>query len=329
MNRFALSRDAIKRLDGWSTGAQALVLLDSAHKLGWTRFLVRPRRLAAIVRFTALPQDRVQNVLEALAALGVVELNGDEARLSAPFAEMMTPDGFAMLSEKLAQARLTARLLSKVVESNGAPVLSGDDSLTIARGVTFQPAQVGRDLFRETLESLPEYTAAVRRGRVLDVGCGVASGLLTTAAIFPEIRGLGLELVPAVAAEAVRRAKAQGVDDRVEIRAIDARDFDETAAYDACFWAQPFFSDHARLPTLQAIHRALAPGGVLLEQELESEPEDPAGQAAFAMRRMVFRAQSVPFAPSAECLAAEAASAGFTLVRIASTNLGRMVVLQR
>ena len=110
---------------------------------------------------------------------------------------------------------------------------------------------------------------------------------------------------------------------------MDAREFHETAAYSACFWAQPFFGKEARLPTLRTIHQALAPGGVLLEQELVSEPVDPAGQAAFALSRMIFQAQGICFAPTAESLAQEAESAGFTLIRIASTNLGRMVVLRR
>ncbi|MEV4349303.1 class I SAM-dependent methyltransferase [Actinoplanes sp. NPDC049596] len=319
----------MNHLDAWSTGAQALTLLSAAHRLGWIQFLVRPRKTAELIQFTGLRQERLKDALGALAALGVVELTGDDVRLSAPFAEMMTPDGFAALRDTLELAHLTTRLVAEVVEGDESPVLSGADSLTVARGVTFQPAEVGRDIFRQTMDSLPEYTDAIRRGRVLDVGCGVASGLLTTASIFPEMQGLGIELVPAVAEEASRRASEQGVAERIEIRSLDVREFDETAAYSACFWAQPFFRKQDRLPTLRVIHKALAPGGVLLEQELMSEPADPADQAAFALSRLTFQAQGIAFAPTAESLAQEAQSAGFTLVRIASTNLGRMVVLRR
>ncbi|WP_410813420.1 SAM-dependent methyltransferase [Micromonospora sp. 067-2] len=282
-----------------------------------------------MARHTAIPPQRLRDGLDALVSLEIVEQTGDELRLTAPFAEMLTPDGLLSLGDKLDEAHLMARLVGEAVEVNGLPMLSSDDALTAARGATFQPTEVGRAIFRQTLDRVPEYAAAIGQGRVLDVGCGVASGLLTTAALFPEIYGLGLELVPAVAAEATRRAAAHGVADRIEIRAADARHLDETAAYDACFWAQPFFSADARLPTLRAIHRALAPGGILLEQELDSKPTDIEHASAFALRRMVFQGWGAPFASTAEQLAVEAGAVGFTLVRIATTNLGRMVVLRR
>ncbi|WFF00226.1 hypothetical protein [Micromonospora sp. WMMD964] len=81
--------------------------------------------------------------------------------------------------------------------------------------------------------------------------------------------------------------------------------------------------------TLRAIHRALAPGGILLEQELDSKPADTAHAPALALRRMVFHGWGISFASTAEQLAVEAQAAGFTLIRIATTNLGRMVVLRR
>ncbi|MEU6207186.1 hypothetical protein ABZ814_26765 [Micromonospora musae] len=74
------------------------------------------------------------------------------------------------------------------------------------------------------------------------------------------------------------------------IRTLDAREFDEAPAYDACFWAQPFLSYDARLP-LRAIHRALVPGGVLFEQELDEEPADDTGRAAFATQARARRSR--------------------------------------
>ncbi|MFI6066647.1 SAM-dependent methyltransferase [Micromonospora sp. NPDC051227] len=327
-DRVELIGEARNRLAAWSEGAQALSLLSSVHRLGWTQFLREPRSFAELLRHSAIPPQRLRDGLDALVSLKVVAQTGDEFRLTAPFAEMLTPDGLLYLGDKLDEARLMARLVGEAAEADGLPTLSSDDAVTVARGATFQATEVGRAVFRETLNDVPEYADAVGRGRVLDVGCGVASGLLTTAALFPTIYGLGLELVPAVAAEAARRAAAQGVADRIEIRAADARHFDETGAYNACFWAQPFFSADARLPTLRAIHRALAPGGILLEQELD-KPTDAAHPPAFALRRMVFQGWDAPFASTAEHLAVEAQAAGFTLVRIATTNLGRMVVLRR
>ncbi|MDG4782423.1 class I SAM-dependent methyltransferase [Micromonospora sp. WMMD961] len=328
-DRVRLIGEARDRLAAWSEGAQALSLLSSVHRLGWTHLLREPRSFGELVRHSSIPRQRLRDGLDALVSLKIVEQSGDEFRLTAPFAEMLTPDGLFHLGDKLDEARLMARLVGEAVKVNGLPMLSSDDAVAVARGATFQATEVGRAVFRETLNDVPEYAAALGQGRVLDVGCGVASGLLTTAALFPTIYGLGLELVPAVAAEAARRAVAQGVADRIEIRATDARHFDEPGAYNACFWAQPFFSADARLPTLRAIHRALAPGGILLEQELDSKPTDTAHAPAFALRRMVFHSWGTSFATTAEHLAVEAQAAGFTLIRIATTNLGRMVVLRR
>jgi hypothetical protein len=93
-------------------------------------------------------------------------------------------------------------------------------------------------------------------------GCRLWRGgfLLSTAQAFPAIRGVGVEVVPAVAAEAERRARAVGVADRVEVRGIDARKLTDEDAFDAAFWAQPFFPASTRPGVLAAIHRALRPG---------------------------------------------------------------------
>jgi SAM-dependent methyltransferase len=328
-NRIELTGEARARVDSWSAGAQALALLSSVHKLGLTRFLIQPRPYAELAEFTRLSPDHLRCVIDVLDRLSVVEQTGDVIRLRPPFAEMMSQDGLAALGDALDQAQLLAQLVGEAVGADELPALSDSEALTLARGVTFQPARMGQHVFSETLDSVPEYSNAVREGRLLDVGCGVASGLLTTAALFPRVRGVGIELNPLVAAEAGRRVKARGMSDRITIRTMYAPDLDEPAAYNACFWAQPFFTEEDRLPTLKAIHRALLPGGVLLEQELDSEPVDAADKPAFDMRAMVFRSWGMPFARPAEHLAAEAEAAGFTLVRIATTNLGRMVVLRR
>ncbi|MFG1654892.1 hypothetical protein ACGFIE_33715 [Micromonospora sp. NPDC049275] len=53
----------------------------------------------------------------------------------------------------------------------------------------------------------------------------------------------------------------------VSFDAIDAREFEESEGFDACFWAQPFFPAETRADTLRMVRRALKPGGILIEQE--------------------------------------------------------------
>jgi hypothetical protein len=64
-------------------------------------------------------------------------------------------------------------------------------------------------------------------------------------------------------------------------------------------------------------------------QERERRPDDPAERIAFALRELVFSGWGVPFARSAEALAAEAADAGFVLDRIGETPFGRLVIARK
>jgi hypothetical protein len=77
------------------------------------------------------------------------------------------------------------------------------------------------------------------------------------------------------------------------------------------------------------IGRALTPGGVVIEQEMEVEPADEEDRLGFGLRALIFGGWDVPFARTAEDLAAEAETAGFQNVRIAQTDLGRVVVSRR
>jgi hypothetical protein len=142
------------------------------------------------------------------------------------------------------------------------------------------------------------------------------------------MRSVAIELVPTVAAEAVRRAEALGVADRVEIRCLDIRDLKDEEQYGGAFWAQPFFPESTRAETLAVIRRALEPGGFLFLQETAPEPP-PSGRAAYAVRRLVIRGWNRPFGRTAEQLAVEAQAAGFDLVRIAATHSSRYVILRR
>ncbi|WP_433013447.1 SAM-dependent methyltransferase [Kribbella sp. CA-294648] len=175
---------------------------------------------------------------------------------------------------------------------------------------------------------MPELAELVSTQRWLDVGCGVGGSSLTLATLFPQMRSVAVELVPKVAAEAVRRAEGHGVADRVDIRCMDIRDLKEVDEFGGAFWAQPFFPEETRAETLAVIRRAIRPGGLLFMQEHEPEPA-PSGRSAYAVRRLVANGWNVPFGRTAEQLVAEAEAAGFDPVRIAATEVGRYAILRR
>jgi len=329
MDRFVLSSQARGSVETWAAGAQVLTLLTTLHAKGWTRFLAEPRDHDALIRFSGLAPTRVADIVAALEANGVVEQQDGTVRLSPAFEALAADDAFIRLTELLDKAEVTNRLTRTIVEEPGPLPLTEADALVIARAAGGRPTSVTRALFEQSLvPQVPETVELIRSGRWLDVGCGVAGATLTFATMLPELQAVAIELVPAVAAETVRRVEALGVSDRVEIRCMDAQDLAEEDVFAGAFWAQPFFPEAARAGTLAAIRRALVPGGTLVMQEMEPEPQE-ADRAAYALRRLIAQGREVPFGRTAEELAAEAGAAGFELIRIAVTDFGRMVLVRR
>ncbi|MEV8377198.1 class I SAM-dependent methyltransferase [Kribbella sp. NPDC056861] len=327
--RLELAVEGRKSVEGWAAGAQVLALLSTIHELGWTRYLAEPRELAELAAYSGLPPTRVSDLVAVLAEYGVVVDDNGRVRLSSQYEAFAADDAWIGLGEILDRSAVMSKLIDTAVREPGPLPLSEDDALVIARASGGRATAETRRLFEQVfLPQLPELADLVRRERWLDVGCGVAGSSLTLATLFPEMRSVAVELVPTVAAEALRRAEAQGVADRVEIRCLDIRELKETDEFGGAFWAQPFFPESTRAETLAVIRRAIKPGGLLFLQETEPEPQ-PSGGLAYAVRRLVTRGWDVPFGRTAEQLAAEAETAGFDLVRLAVTDVGRYVVAQR
>ncbi|MEU5786049.1 SAM-dependent methyltransferase [Micromonospora lupini] len=327
VERGNLARAAQARVAAWSNGAQALALLAAAHEHGWLTFLSRPRTTSEVAAFTGMEDTRLAVAFDALEAAGVVRRTDELLELRPEFAELIADDGLYALDDILARASAMIRIVGDSAHASEPARPTEEESLAIARGFVWRPGPGGREIYRGMLDALPEFASALDSGRVLDVGCGVAGAMLTAASMFPGMTGVGLEVEPAVAAEAQRRAATFGA--RIRIIATDAREFDETDGFDVCFWAQPFFPAETRADTLRMIRRALKPGGILIEQEMEVEPQDEDARLGFALRRLVFSGWNVPFARTAESLKVEATDEGFEHIRIATANLGRVVVSRR
>lgn len=108
--------------------------------------------------------------------------------------------------------------------------------------------------------AIPEYRDRLASGGpLLDLGSGAGGALLSTLAMFPGLRAVGVEVVGAVAHELRARAADSGVADRVEIHAADASELTLESEFGACYWAQAFFAPHTRAGTLEAVRRALRP----------------------------------------------------------------------
>ncbi|GAA2151625.1 class I SAM-dependent methyltransferase [Kitasatospora kazusensis] len=117
-------------------------------------------------------------------------------------------------------------------------------------------------------------------GRVLDLGCGEAPWLLRALAAHPRLRAVGVDTDAEALTLAQRAAETLGVAQRLGLHHQDAREFGLPEPFDVvlCVGATHAFGGLA--PTLAAVARHLAPGGVALVGEgyWEREP-DPAALA--------------------------------------------------
>jgi SAM-dependent methyltransferase len=329
LERFGLANQARQNLQTLATGAEVLTLLTALRDQGWFRFLAAARDKAALAEFSGLPDKRLTDILAVLEEYGIVEHPDGTVRLSPEYAALTGDDALISLDAVLDQHAMNSHLIRTAAQDPGPLPLTEDDALVIARSVGGRANDGTRAAYDQVLlPQLPELIALLRTDRWLDVGCGVASATLTMATLYPEMNAVAIELVPTVAAETVRRAKAHGVADRVDVRATDVRDLDEKDEFGGAFWAQPFFPESTRADTLAVILRALKPGGLLFVQEMEPEP-DEADRPAYAVRRLIAQGWDVPFGRTAEQLAEEVQAAGFELVRLTSTDFGRFVIARR
>jgi SAM-dependent methyltransferase len=316
----------------WAEGLELVELVHAAHRAGWLGQLRGETTAAELATTTDVPAEQVSDVLAVLAAAGVLQGRGSSFRLSPAFDALVAgaagvdvPTVFGAVELARGQA---ARAVQPIGQQRG---LDGEQALALARDWGVRATSGARQLYGMLYQALPEYRDRLDRGGpLLDVGSGVGGALLTTLTLFGELRAVGVEIVPEVAAALGRRAQDAGVEDRVDIRNVDARDLRDESVFTVSYWAQAFFPAETRADTLAAVVRALRPDGLLLMQELfppQTGQDKPTTRAA--LDRLSARQQHIAFGLSAEDLADEGRAAGLRDARIIDSPVGRLVTLRK
>lgn len=316
-------------VQGWAEGLELFELFRAAHRAGWLDRLRDGTTAARLAEATGAPAEQTEDVLATLTSAGVVQHQDDAFRLTPAFDALLAGTSGVDVPTVLDAADLARdRVAGAVLPAGRQHDLDDDQALRLARGWGVRPEDGARQLYQVLYQALPDYQHRLARGGpLLDVGSGVGGALLTTLALHDGLRAVGVEVVPAVAAELTARAADAGVADRLDVRVTDARELPDADAFEVCYWAQAFFPAEARAGTLAAIRRALRPGGLLLVQELFPAQDDPGTRGA--LDRLFHRRQRVAFGVSAEDLAAEGTTAGFDEPEIVDSPLGRLVLLRR
>ncbi|MFR0359243.1 SAM-dependent methyltransferase [Streptomyces sediminimaris] len=330
LERLQAALSARSMVKDWAAGAELMELIRAVHEAGWLERMHGRTTVEELASKTGTSTEAVSDVLEVLASAGVVQAEDTSFQLSEAFDALVQGASGVDLSTALAAHDL-ARIC--IAEATGrVDSRSGfDGALALARDWGVRAGGGARQLYGLVYEALPEYRDRLAAGGpLLDVGSGVGGALLTTLSLFPGLRAVGVEIVPAVAAETRDRAEEAGVASRVAVRAVDARSLEDESAFAVCYWAQGFFPAGTRTDVLKAIFRALQPGGLLLMQEtFPSTTARDGCTTRSRLDRLVYRRQNIAYGLSAEDLVAEAEAAGFQDLLVLDSPAGRLVMVRK
>jgi hypothetical protein len=296
---------------------QAALVLAAAETglLARCRRPITPERLALEME---RPVELVADACTCLEALGVLVREGDACRLSTDFAAALDPAAGDLLVTSMRLGRARTRLVASLLTADSDYWSTDPDvQREIAEGVAFPPdAELSLRILARAQDAVPEVRdSAAAGGRHLELGCGVAGGLLVKLQLYPRLTVVGVDLSEELISEARRRAELLGVADRAEFVVADARDYRPTAPVDSVQWSQFFFPTESRPGTVASAFSALASGGHIVAplmadpRVLADDLQSDAGREA-AMDQLVHRSWGVPTL-GAHDLLGELAEAGF------------------
>ena len=235
-----------------------------------------PSTSAEIARAAGLDERYVREWLGAMVTSGVVEIDPATLRyvLPAEHAAILTRVAGA---DNLAGLTQYIPLLGSVEDDIVACFRNGGgvpyDRYPRFHEVMAEDSEqsVASSLESHILPLVPGLTERLASGiRVLDAGCGRGRVLQRLATLFPRSRFVGMDL-SVEATDYGRQEAARAGLENLEFVAVDLSDFDVTSEAGNFDFITTFDAVHDQaqpLNVLRGIHRALAPDGVYLMQDI-------------------------------------------------------------
>ena len=267
---------ASRELTSWITGAKVFALLSGAIDSGVIDALRAKQTPQQISAVTKIDQQVIEDLCLALEVHGVVQQVEGHYELTPDFALLSTATAAIPLPNLIRYAEVMVQALRRPPTGGTYTTNESEDMLAMAEGSGVSALSSSPHVGQESIAQLmPEVEAVWRAGaRHLEVGCGIGNALFGTVTTYPNVTAVGIEIDELVAAEAIRRASELGVSESVDVLQMDACNLVDENEFDTIQWSQFFFPTSTRPAVLQAMHRALKPGGYLFMPWMGSVSND-------------------------------------------------------
>lgn len=281
------SDDVRDRLASLSAGAWTAAAVGVALELGLPARMREPVGAEALASGTGLSVPLAAALAEALVAAGLA------SRTASGF--VAVPEFVALAdgpAARLVRAESRAGLLQLTAFYDAATRTSltagwthSDERILDAQG-TMSGGAV-EHLERHVLPHMTGLRARLDSGRgaFLDVGAGVGAVTIELCRRHPELRAVALEPLEAARDLAARNVVDAGLSARVDLRADRIEDLDAEEEFDLVWLPGNFLGPDLLPRALAVVHRALGPGGYVINASLGSPGDDQ--RAATARLRAV------------------------------------------
>jgi hypothetical protein len=237
------------------TEQQVRARLDGLHQAVW--------ELAAVA--IALGDDRAATPEARAAAGDVLTAAGYLAAGSGPGPSGPGLEAATAGDPRLLASQAAAPILQAAALISGASLWSAqDDQALLAQGrASAQGAAAFKAFALPMLQGLDELLQAPAAA-MLDVGVGVGAMAVAYCQLFPNLRVVGIDVLPRAIALARDLVAREGLTERIELRHQDLAALDDREAYCLAWLPAPFIPSAALEAGLPRIVASLVPGGWLM-----------------------------------------------------------------